>query len=323
MKSILFLGYSNLIKQRILPILNRTTFTEVAIAKFEGQEWDDFLNTLPYSVLKYDNYDEGIKHFRGNVVYVSTVNCTHYQYAKKALYNGYNVIIDKPATLNLKEAEDIVALANEKDLLVCESTVYLEHPQLSIISELFAHHFDSPKLLTIHFTMPPFQPTNFRYRKDLGGGALFDTLPYAVSACRYFFKKLPLSVSCYINEIDSNGLDIEYSLLLAFEDGCAMIGHFGFNMEYLNQVKILGTRTNITVDRIFTIPDNLENKVFVDHLNNHEIVKSPCGNNFELFINRVSTALDTHDYEKLIDDMMYDAKVKQMIINNQYCPTIN
>ncbi len=41
MASIMFLGYSNLVKGRILPILNKAGFTEVTIAKYEGQPWDE------------------------------------------------------------------------------------------------------------------------------------------------------------------------------------------------------------------------------------------------------------------------------------------
>ena len=37
MASIMFLGYSNLIKGRILPILSKAGFTEVTIAKYAGQ----------------------------------------------------------------------------------------------------------------------------------------------------------------------------------------------------------------------------------------------------------------------------------------------
>ena len=251
----MFLGYSNLVKGRILPILKKAGFTEVSIAKYEGQPWDEDYKNCGLPVTCYDNYEEGLANFKGDVVYVSMVNSTHVQYGKQSLEAGFNTIIDKPATATYAEANELVELAKSKGLFVGESTVYLEHPQLTTIKQIFVNNEDAPKMLTVHFTMPPFKPENFRYQKSLGGGAIMDTAPYAVSVARYFLGGEPEQVFCIVNERQNDGLDIEYSLLMQYADGKSMVGHFGFNTEYINQVFLMGNRTNVTVNRIFTIPD--------------------------------------------------------------------
>ena len=152
-----------------------------------------------------------------------------------ALEAGFHTIVDKPATLTFAEATDLVALAREKHLFLGESTVYLMHPQLETIRRIFEENGDAPKLLTVHFTMPPFKPENFRYRKSLGGGAIMDTAPYAVSVARYFFGEEPRQVFCVVNERQEDGLDIEYSLLMQYPGGKSMVGHFGFNTEYVDR----------------------------------------------------------------------------------------
>lgn len=313
MGRILFLGYSNLIKARILPILSRLSIKSYSIAKYEGQDWDDWdgLNTID----KYDTYEEGLNNFKGELVYVSTVNSTHFLYAKLALEHGFHVIVDKPATMEYVQASKLIEVAKQKNLLVCESTVYLYHPQFEIVNDIFKQNRDAPKLLTVHFTMPPFTSNNFRYRKELGGGALMDTLPYAVSTGRYFFKEIPNKVSVQINERNADGLDIEYSLLMAYSNGKSLIGHFGFNTEYINSMLVIGNRTNITFNRVFTIPENVENTLFVDRMNNHDSVITPKGNNFELFLKNVLRALENKEYDAFYNSMLYDAEVKQMIIN--------
>lgn len=316
MASIMFLGYSNLVKGRILPILKKAGFTEVSIAKYEGQPWDEDYKNCGLPVTCYDNYEDGLANFKGDVVYVSTVNSTHVQYGKKSLEAGFNTIIDKPATSTYEEAQELVELARSKDLFVGESTVYLEHPQLTTIKEIFANNGDAPKMLTVHFTMPPFKPENFRYQKLLGGGAIMDTAPYAVSVVRYFLGGEPEQVFCVVNEKQSDGLDIEYSLLMQYADGKSMIGHFGFNTEYINQVFLMGNRTNVTVNRIFTIPDTMENELVVNHLNETTTVKTPAGNNFEIYLAETLQTLKSGNYEKAYSDMLSDAKVKQMIFDN-------
>lgn len=303
-------------KVRILPILSKAGFTEVSIAKYEEQSWDEEYKKCGIPVTCYDNYETGLAAFKGDLVYISTVNSTHAEYARKALEAGLNTIVDKPATLTLKEAEELVALAKQKKLFLGESTVYLMHPQLQTIKQIFSDKKDAPKLATIHFTMPPFQPSNFRYQKSLGGGAIMDTAPYAVSVGRYFFGSKPEKVECIVSERQKDGLDIEYSLLMGYSGGKTMIGHFGFNTEYINQLHLMGTRTNVLVNRIFTIPDTMENELTVNHFNQVSVVKTPAGNNFELYLKDVLCVLKTGNYEKAYKDMIWDAEVKNMIINN-------
>ena len=316
MASILFLGYSNLVKGRILPILKNAGFNEVSIAKYAGQDWDDDYKKCSLPITCYDNYDDGLRAFKGDLVYISTVNSTHAEYARKSLGAGFNTIVDKPATLSLSEAESLLTIAKEKKLFLGESTVYLMHPQLSAIKKIYKDNGDEPKLITIHFTMPPFQSNNFRYQKALGGGAIMDTAPYAVSVGRYFFGTLPEKVVCNVSERQEDGLDIEYSLLMSYPNGKTMIGHFGFNTEYINQVHLMGARTNVLCNRIFTIPDNLENELIVNHMNQVSKVKCVKGNNFQLYLEYVQDILHSGDYADAYNAMLLDATTKEMIINN-------
>ena len=316
MASIMFLGYSNLVKGRILPILKKIGFSEVCIAKYDGQPWDNDYKKCEVPVTRYDSYEDGLANFKGDVVYVSTVNSTHVQYGKKSLQSGFNTIIDKPATLTYEEAKELVELAKSKDLFLGESTVYLEHPQLTTIKNIFEKNGDSPKLLTVHFNMPPFKPENFRYQKSLGGGAIMDTAPYAVSVARYFLGTEPEKVFCVVNERQDDGLEIEYSLLMNYSNGKSMIGHFGFNSEYINQVILIGNRTNVTVNRIFTIPDTMMNELVVNHNNETSMVITPAGNNFELYLKKALHSIQVKNYDEAYQNILSDAKVKQMITNN-------
>ena len=316
MNSILFLGYSNLLKTRILPIVRSVNFQSFSIAKFSEQSWDDELKKYDPFISLYENYDDAFKHFKGNIVYVSTVNSAHYQYALLSLERGFNVIIDKPATLQLDEAIHLTNVAKQKKLLLSEATVYLMHPQFSLIDEIFLKNNDFPKLITAHFTMPPFQKNNFRYKKELGGGAILDTSPYAVSLGRHFFKQLPIHVHCIVNEWTDNGLDIEYSLILKYGNGKCLIGHFGFNTGYINHLLLIGTQTNIILNRVFTIPENQENLIQITHNNTSSEQRSKAGNNFQLYLEKYLKTLDAGSYEDSYADFLLDAQAKEMIINN-------
>ena len=313
MSSILFLGYSNLVKRRILPIVQAAGFDNIYVAKYSGQSWDV---DLPDFVTHFDSLEEGIEKYQGSLVYISIVNSRHVEYAKKCFEARLHTIIDKPATLSLSEAECLIELAKSKNLLLAESTVYLEHPQMEVIQQIFKENDDSPKLITMHFSMPPFIGDNFRYHKDLGGGAINDTAPYVASLGRYFFKAVPVEVRTSINERQKDGLEIEYSTILKYADGKCLLAHAGFNTEYINQALVMGRRTNILVNRIFTIPDTMENVLRITHENVESQRVAPKGNTFSLFLQRIHKALCEQSYEPFYQSLLMDAKTREMIQNS-------
>src|SRR5215212_8310209 len=52
------------------------------------------------------------------LVVVNTPNYTHYEYAKKALYAGKDIIVEKPFTVTVEEGEELIALAKRKGKMI-------------------------------------------------------------------------------------------------------------------------------------------------------------------------------------------------------------
>jgi scyllo-inositol 2-dehydrogenase (NADP+) len=55
------------------------------------------------------------------LVFVNTPNQTHYAFAKKSILAGKHVVVEKPFTVTAKEADELIQLAGEKNVLL---TVY-------------------------------------------------------------------------------------------------------------------------------------------------------------------------------------------------------
>ncbi|MBF2346267.1 oxidoreductase [Listeria seeligeri] len=53
-----------------------------------------------------------------NLITISTTQSSHYEYAKKVLENGKNVLVEKPFMMTYAEAEEIFELAKERGLIV-------------------------------------------------------------------------------------------------------------------------------------------------------------------------------------------------------------
>lgn len=308
MKHILFIGYSNLLRKRILSILNSAGFGTISIAKHVSQQWEE--ENVAFT--KYDCFEDAFEKCNPDVIYISTINSTHYQLAKEALKMGKHVIVDKPSTLHYSETAHLVDLAKEKGLLICESTVYLNHPQFDCIKELMKENGFEPKHITVHFSFPPLNPQNFRYKKSEGGGAVYDTGPYTASIGRYFFNETPQQVSIDIHETHDD-VDTSYSALLKYKNGKSVMAFSSFNTEYINRINILGNNFLIDLDRVFTIPEDFRNTISYRTLNkSHELI-SPCGNTFQLFFQEINKTLETGNYNHFYNNMLIDSETIQML----------
>lgn len=107
-----FIGNSKSTHRYHLPFMNKELYELCAIysrsdKKFEMEYTSDYD--------KYDDLDEFFK-LDLDVVIITTPPKFHYQYAKKALLKGFNVIVDKPFCEKLEEVEELYSIANNNGL---------------------------------------------------------------------------------------------------------------------------------------------------------------------------------------------------------------
>lgn len=69
-------------------------------------------------VVSYNDLDSLLADNSLELIIVNTPNGTHYEFAKKALEAGKNVIVEKPFTANVAQAKELVELASSKNLFL-------------------------------------------------------------------------------------------------------------------------------------------------------------------------------------------------------------
>jgi predicted dehydrogenase len=245
---------------------------------------------------------------KAELVYVSTVNSTHAVWTKEALKRGFHVIVDKPAFISLEDTRQLVDLARRYNRCLAEATVYAYHPQIHLAQNAFARVNSRPRHITATFSFPPLDADNFRYKKKLGGGALWDLGPYAITPGRIFFREEPQEIFCRIGE---QGAEVEtcFSILAAYSGGRSMVGYFGFNTSYKNKIEILGPHTTVSINRVFTTPANMENTLFINQNNQTTEMKTPPSDSFINFLRVVFRAIETGRHEPLAQNILSDATV--------------
>ncbi len=74
-----------------------------------------------YSCAFYDTADAAILHEGVDAVYVVTPHNAHHRFTKTALLLGKPVLCEKAFTVKAEETEELIALAREKNLYLCEA----------------------------------------------------------------------------------------------------------------------------------------------------------------------------------------------------------
>ncbi len=98
-----------------------------------GQEFGARLGLDPERV--YANHEEMARAEQARedgveVVGIMTPNATHHAIARAFLEAGIHVILEKPITTNLKDAEDLIALAKSRDLICASMYGYSGYPMI-------------------------------------------------------------------------------------------------------------------------------------------------------------------------------------------------
>ena len=177
-----------------------------------------------------------------DIVVIATPVSTHHKIAKKALAAGKHVFIEKPMTSTAAEAEELIDLAEKKNLKLFVDHTFIYTGAVRKMKEIITsgrlgdiYYFDS-----VRINLGLFQ-------HDVN--VIWDLAPHDLSIADFLLEKKPLAVSAVGSCHVGNGLeDIAY-LTLSYENN--LIAHFHVN--WLAPVKIRktligGTKSMIVYD---------------------------------------------------------------------------
>lgn len=172
-------------------------------------------------------YDEILKNPSIDAVVISTPVATHYPFARKALEHGKHLLVEKPVTSSVAEAEKLVELAEKKGLTFMVDHTFIYTGAVRKMKELIdsgdigdLYYFDS-----VRINLGLIQ-------RDVN--VLWDLAPHDIAILEHLVKEKPASVcangACHVG----NGLENVAYLTVYFNNG--LIAHFHNN--WLSPVKI-------------------------------------------------------------------------------------
>jgi dTDP-3,4-didehydro-2,6-dideoxy-alpha-D-glucose 3-reductase len=304
---VLILGLSNIAQRRVVPALKALGTVEsidVATRQARGATQPEW----PHGDL-YDDYGTALGASDAQVVYVSLVNSEHGQWAEKALRYGKHVVVDKPAFRSLEEAEHMAELADQEGVCLSEAVVVGYHPQLAFLREQFAAAGTAPTRVSATLSFPPMAPGNFRYRRALGGGALWDLGPYAACVGRLLFGAEPDEVHARVlTRGGPDNVDTAFTMMATYPEGRSVTGQFGFETVYANRVDAIGPEVGVTMERFFTSVPDAGNEARISGNQGVTTVTGPAGDAFGAYFGHVLDCIAKRSWAGLAADLLADAR---------------
>jgi predicted dehydrogenase len=180
-----------------------------------------------------------------DAVVIATPVATHFKFAKDALLAGKHVLIEKPFTASVREAEELIELAGRQKLTVMVDHTFIYTGAVRKMKEIVESgelgdllYFDS-----VRINLGLFQ-------RDIN--VVWDLAPHDLSIMDFIIERQPEAVtatgSCHIER----GIENIAYVMLRFAD--EFIAHFHFN--WLAPVKI--RRTLLAGSRKMIVYDDIE-----------------------------------------------------------------
>lgn len=197
----------------------------------------------------YGSYEELAKDSKVDLIYIATPHSHHYEHAKLCILNGRPVICEKSFTANAAQAEELIALAEEKGVFITEAIWTRYMPMVATIQEVLKSGI---------IGVPTYLTCNLGYYIEhvprlqdpaLAGGALLDVGVYTLNFASMIFgdKIKKVTSSCTYTE---TGMDASNAIIIEFEDG--KMANLSSTMRGCSDRKgiIYGTHGYIVIENI-------------------------------------------------------------------------
>jgi predicted dehydrogenase len=232
----------------------------------------------------YGSYDELLADDGIEAVYIPLPNTMHVEWIKKCADAGKHVLCEKPLAGDYASAQDAVAYAESRGVLLMEGFMYRFHPQWLRTRELVQiGEIGEPRAIHTIFTYDNQDPANIRNRPEAGGGAILDIGCYAVSSARFLLGREPLRVVSMMERHPTFGTDVLVSAILDFGSARALFT-VSTSTWFQEQVRVFGSGGTLTMNSPFNVFPDVPIVVGVENtVGTREVSFAPVDHFAEMF----------------------------------------
>jgi predicted dehydrogenase len=245
------LGTANIGRAAVIPAIQSSINGEVVAVGSRSLEKASEFAARAGIPQAWGSYEEMLAANDIDAVYIPLPNSLHREWAVRAAQAGKHILCEKPLALNAAEVAEMQAAADAANVLLMEAFMYRFHPQTQRVQELVRRgEIGDLRMIRAGFTFKLTDPSNIRYRADLGGGSLMDVGCYCVNFIRTIADEEPVSVQAQADWA-SSGVDSQMTGMLQFASGLMGLFDCGLNQERREEYVISGTEGWLSSDRAF------------------------------------------------------------------------
>ncbi len=248
-----------------------------------------------YSGIEFiSNYEKLIEDENVKAVVIATPAVTHYELAKKALYKDKHVFVEKPLAMTVKEGEELVKTAKEKNKILMVGHLLQYHPAIRKLKELIS----IGKLGKIQYI--------YSNRLNIGKlrmeeNILWSFAPHDISVIIKLLGEEPIKVYAYGGDYLNKGIYDTTISILEFQNGAKAHIFVSWLHPFKEQkLVVVGTEAmvvfdDLTEEKLFYYPHTIEwvdGKIPVAHKAKRLIVKvdkeEPLKNEIKHFLDCIT-----------------------------------
>ena len=250
--------------KKVIPGMQRGEWCEVtAIASRDRAKAEEVARTLGIGKA-YGSYEELLADPDIDAIYNPLPNQLHVPWSIKAAEAGKHVLCEKPLSLTVAEARQLLAARDRAGVKIGEAFMVRTHPQWLRVRELVTSgRIGQLCAATGFFSYFNNDPGNIRNIPDYGGGALMDVGCYPVNTSRFVFGEEPTRVLGILERDPQMKVDRLTSAMLDFPSGQST---FTCSMQLVpyQRSQFFGTKGRIEIEIPFNAPLDRPSRIFID-----------------------------------------------------------
>jgi UDP-N-acetylglucosamine 3-dehydrogenase len=252
--------------------------------KIVGISDTDKTKNFPYDF--YSNYKDMIKQESPDFVSICVPTFLHYEIAKYCLNNNLHVLLEKPIATSIKEAKDLLSIAEKKNLIFLIGHTERFNNGVIKVKELIEHGDLGNIISIISRRLGPRPPT---VRKV---GVSVDAAIHDIDIISYLLDDIPIKTTSIKRSIIDNKFDDSAEFLIKYQYVSAFIQVNWITPMKIRELIITGEKGMLKLDYItqkidfistvrseisqinYVEPLEKELRYFVDHVKDHKFIDS-------------------------------------------------
>ena len=186
-----------------------------------------------------------------DVIYNSLPNNLHADWTIKALKAGKHVLCEKPLGLTATNVDKMLATVKETGRVLTEAFMYRHHAQTLKVKEIVKSGIlGKLQFLRGSFSFSLKDEENYRLKKEMGGGSIWDIGCYPISYIRMLVGTNPVEV--FGRQVrGQGGSDLSFVGQMRFSDGVLAQFDSSFQSPFRTEIEVVGSTGKLFVPNPF------------------------------------------------------------------------